>query len=155
MQWTKEKLAAISPSQRETLYKNARKQTSAEATALVKLIEEAGLPFSDTKCPTNEDPLTVAIYDVIYSVQGRAAAIDAVEKGLPPLAGIDPLLLDKLGVDYGAHNMTTATAGAMIADLMRSLGYKEIGKNAPLPARSIAKTGQMWMSKKLEAQKLT
>jgi hypothetical protein len=142
--WTKEKLASKSPHERETIYKNAKKKSTPEAIALVKMIEEAGLPYSDTACPTNDDPLSIAIYDVVHSAPGRQAVIDAIEKGLPPLAGIDPLLLDKLGVDYGAHNMTTATAGSIIAELMRSLGYKEAGTSRPLPPGSVAKTGQMW-----------
>jgi len=144
MVWTKEKLAAMSPHDRAILYKNARRLRTPEAIALVKMIEEAGLPFSDTACPTNDDPLTIAIYDVVFSVRGRAAAVDAVGKGLPPLAGVDPLLLNALAGDYGPHNMTTAVAGSMIAKLMRSLGYKEAGGNSPLPAGCVARTGQKW-----------
>lgn len=98
MEWTEKRLAALSPSQRETLYKNARRQTSPEAIALTKLIEDTGLPFSEAKCPTEDDPLTIAIYDVIHSAQGRAAILDAVEKGLPPLGALDRLLFEKLGV---------------------------------------------------------
>ena len=144
MEWTKETLASKSRHERETIYKNARKKNSPEAVTLVKMIEEAGLPYSDAACPTSDDPLTIAIYDLIHSAMGRQAAIDAIEKGLPPLAGIDPLLLDKLGTDYGAHNMTTAVAGRLIAELMRSLGYKEAGTSRPLLPGSVAKTGQMW-----------
>jgi hypothetical protein len=147
MVWTKQKLAALSPRDRENLWKNARRRTTPAATALVKMIEDSGLPYSEAKCPTLDDPLAIAIYDVVFSREGRAAAVNAVEGGLPPLAGIDPLLSEKLGVDYGAHNMTTATAGGFIAQLMRSLGYKEVGKNAPLPAGSVAKTGQVWSKK--------
>jgi hypothetical protein len=149
MSWTPSKLAALSPSDRATMWKRARGQNTPEAIALVKMIEDSGLPYSEAKCPTNDDPLTIAIYDVVFSKEGRAAAVKAVENGLPPLAGIDPLLLEKLGVDYGAHNKTTATAGGLIAELMRSLGYKETGKSAPLRVGSVAKTGQMW-SKRLE-----
>jgi hypothetical protein len=144
VQWTKEKLAGLSPSARVEVYKNAKRLDTPEARAVLKLIEEAGLPFSDTMCPTEDDPLAIAIYDTVFSPAGRSAAIAALEKGLPPLAGIDPLLLTKLGNDYGAHNMTTATAGSMIAELMRSLGYKETGRNLPLPPGSVAKTGQGW-----------
>jgi hypothetical protein len=146
MEWTKEKLAAKSPHDRAILYKNARRLGTPAAFALVKMIEEAGLPFSDTACPTNDNPLTIAIYDVVFSVEGRAAAVDAVEKGFPPLAGVDPLLLNRLGVDYGPHNMTTSWAGSMIAQLMRSLGYKQGGGNSPLPAGCVARTGQKWMA---------
>jgi hypothetical protein len=48
--------------------------------------------------------------------------------------------------------MSTATAGSMIADLMRSLGYKEMGKNAPLRTGSIAKSGHV-EEKIIEASK--
>ena len=70
MEWTKEKLASKSPHERETIYKNAKKKSTPEAIALVKMIEEAGLPYSDTSCPTNDDPLTIAIYDVVHSAPG-------------------------------------------------------------------------------------
>jgi hypothetical protein len=146
--WTSQKIAALPLSDRVELYKNAKKRLTANAVALVKLIEEVGLPFSDPTCPTEDDPLSLAIHGIVYSEEGKAAAIAAVNKGLPPLAGVDPLLFERLGVDYGPHNMTTATAGGMIASLMRSLGYQEVGTNAPLPKGSIAKTGQMWKSKK-------
>src|SRR5258705_10752781 len=40
--------------------------------------------------------------------------------------------------------MTHAAAGSIIAELMRSLGYKEAGTSRQLPPGSVAKTGQMW-----------
>jgi hypothetical protein len=67
--------------------------------------------------------------EVIYSNGGRAAALAATKAGLPAMAGIDPMLQEALGSDYGPHNMGTHTAGGIVGELMQSLATKTSGKN--------------------------
>jgi hypothetical protein len=81
--------------------------------------------------------------EVIYSNGGRAAALAATKAGLPAMAGIDPMLQEALGSDYGPHNMGTHTAGGIVGELMQSLGYKNVGQK-PLPDHCVAKTAAVW-----------
>jgi len=114
--WTLDELKAKSVHERANVYKNAcRLAPTAEGAALKKLIEQAGLPYSEDKCLTNDDPITIKMWEVINSREGRAEAVKATDMGLPAMAGIDPLLQVALGVDYGPHNMGTATAGVRSA----------------------------------------
>ena len=50
-------------------------------------------------------------------------------------------------VDYGKHNMTTATAAEIVAHLMRHLGYREAGKHGKMPAGCVAKSAMLWERK--------
>lgn len=143
-QWTLDELKALSVHDRATVYKNAsRLAHTPEGAALKKLIEEAGLPFSDDACLTMDDPITIKMHEIIHSPEGRAAVVKATKDGLPAIAGVDPLLQVALGVDYGAHNMGTTTAGSLVGELMQSLGYKKAGKKS-LPEHCVAKTAAMW-----------
>ena len=145
--WTKEKIAALEPIKRARLYANARAQGTAEGNAIAELIVDTGLPFSESACLSIEDPLFLKMHEIVFSKEGRAAAMAAVEQGLPPLAGVDPLINQALMHDYGKHNMGTAHAGSIVAELMRHLGYQETGASAPLPPGCVAKTGMLWRKK--------
>ena len=84
------------------------------------------------------------MHEIVFSKEGRAAAVSATEEGLPALAGVDPLIARALTVDYGKHNMTTATAGEIVAHLMRHLGYREAGRSGKMPAGCVAQSGMLW-----------
>ncbi len=142
--WTKERIVALSSQDRARLYTNARKQGTAEADALAKLIEEAGLPFSEGGSVKGDDPLVQAMEAIVQSPEARAECIKAVEDGWPAIAGVDPMLAEVLGVDYGKHNMTTHWAGHLVADLMRSLGYRMVGKMGATPKGCVARSGELW-----------
>jgi hypothetical protein len=129
---------------RVDLYKNAcRLGHTAQGAALKRVIEAVGLPYSEDRCLTKDDPITIKMHDVIYSKEGREAAIAATKVGLPAMAGVDPLLQVALGSDYGPHNMGTQTAGGIVGQLMQSLGYKKTG-SSPLPPNCVAKTAATW-----------
>lgn len=143
-EWTLERLKALSAIERNTLYKRAcEKAHTPEGAALKKVIEEAGLPYSDDTSLNWEDPITLKMYDIIHSKEGQEAALAATAAGEAAMAGVDPLLQAALGVDYGPHNQGTNTAGSIVAHLMRSLGYVNGGKKA-LPAHCRAKTAETW-----------
>ncbi len=142
--WTSDELKSMSVHERAELYRNAcRLSHTPEGAALKSLLLETGLPFSEDGCLTMDDPITIKMYAVINSTEGRAAALGAVAKGEPALAGIDPLLQVALGSDYGSHNMGTATAGGLVGQLMQSLGYKKTGQK-PMPGHCVAKTAATW-----------
>jgi hypothetical protein len=56
------------------------------------------------------------------------------------------MLNQALGVDYGKHNMATATAGALVADVMRAAGYKKAVQKA-LPDGYVARSGVLWVKR--------
>jgi len=80
--------------------------------------------------------------EIIWSPQGRTAALQAVSAGLPALAGVDPLLKAELGERYHPHNAGTINAGVITAALMRHLGYVEDGSKAFDDC--VAKSGMKW-----------
>lgn len=142
--WTLDDLKALSVHQRADLYKNAcRLGHTPEGAALKVMVEKAGLPFSEHGILASDDPITIKMHDVVFSKEGREAAVAATKIGLPAMAGVDPMLQAALGVDYGPHNWGTIIAGSMVGELMQSLGYKNI-KQRPLPPNCVAKTAAMW-----------
>jgi hypothetical protein len=89
--WTREKLAALSVHDRAKLYANAcRLGHTAEGAALKQRIEEAGLPYSEDVALKGDDPITREMIDIIYSPEGRAAALKSQSEGLPAMAGMIP-----------------------------------------------------------------
>lgn len=142
--WTKERIAALAPRDRARLYANARKLGTTEGAALVCLVEDVGLPLSDGGSVKGDDSLVLAMEAIVQSPEGRAGCIEAVENGWPAIAGVDPMLADALGVDYGKHNMTTHWAGHLVADLPRSLGYRMFGKMGATPKGCVARSGELW-----------
>ncbi len=146
-QWTEEKIRAMPSDKRRNLYMNAKSHGSAQGDAVAKLIEEVGLSNPLQSGIDMDDPLTLRISGIINSPEGRDAAVGAAKEGLPPLAGVDPMIAADLGKDYGKHNMTTATAGSFVAHLMREMGYREANKSAKLPEGCVAKSGKLWKVK--------
>lgn len=143
--WTLEELKALSVHDRANLYKAAcRLGQTEDGAALKKRLEESGLPYSDDAALKGDDPITKKMVEVIYSPEGRAAAMKAHQEGWPPMAGIDPLLQEALASDYGAHNSGTNRAGEITGALMRSLGFKK-GPERPLPDHCVAKTAATWL----------
>jgi hypothetical protein len=140
--WTIEKLKAKTPSERLTLYKNAVKLGDA-GKELISLLDEAGLPYSDDESLKGSDPLTLKIADIAFSPEGTAAMRDAIDKGMPPMAGLDPLLSEAVGNDYGPHNSSTNWAGRIAAERMERLGFRKTGKKATLPSGCIARTAEV------------
>lgn len=143
--WTLNELMAISVHQRAELYKNAsRLGHTPEGAELKALIETAGLPYSEDAALKGDDPITLLMIRVVYSPEGREAAIAATKAGEAAMARVDPLLQVAFGVDYGPHNMGTVRAGEIVGALMRSLGYKK-GPIKDLPPHCVAKTAASWV----------
>lgn len=143
-EWTPERIAALSPSDRAKTYTNARRAGTDEGNALADMLRDAGLPFSEGGGISLDDPLVRAMEIIINSPEGKDACVTAIEDGWPPIAGVDSMLANEFTVDYGSHNMTTNRAGHLVAELMRKLGYKMVGKTGPTPETCIAKTGELW-----------
>lgn len=142
--WTRDRILALASKERQVLYENARGLDGDDASAVVALIEAMDDPFAGGTSVNLDDPLVRRIHEIVNSPEGKAACIRAVDAGHPALGGVDPLIAEKLGSQYGAHNMSTNAAGWIVADLMRALGYRKQGKSASTPEGSVARSGELW-----------
>lgn len=142
---SEQQLRAMTPEQRMSVLVNARKLGGDLGRETEKLIDDLGLPLSSGAL-TVDDPLYLAMAELIWSREGRDAAEAAAEAGLPALAGVDPLLQREFGDRYNADVMATNNAGYILAELMRHSGYEEAG-TAKCPAGCIAKSGIKWRRK--------
>jgi hypothetical protein len=137
---TLEDLQAMTPEQRAILYENARRRRSAGGQAIMDLIDASGLPLSSGGMRIT-DPTYIRMREIIWS--NRAGAIEATENGLPALAGVERPIVRELGNRYHPHDLGTANAGSLIAELMRHLGYIK-DKEVKMPGGSVAKTAMKW-----------
>jgi hypothetical protein len=141
--WTREKLRERTQNERHAVWKRARALHSAEGNHLARAIERLGLPYAEPEPLTAEDALMDRMRAVMAEPAARSAAIEATLDGLPAMAGIDPLLHDRLGPDYRLNPAAVPSAQSLTADLMAGLGYVEAGRK-DLPRRCVARTGVYW-----------
>lgn len=143
--WTLEKFSALTLEQRYNLWRNAKlKQGDDIAERLVSSIELSGLQYWVGSGTAHDDPLAIEMEEIINSLEGRAACLQATERGEPALAGVEPLIVAKMGARYGAHDQLTVLAGYQVGTLMKALGYKESSKGK-MPTGSVAKTAAVWV----------
>jgi hypothetical protein len=133
---TDTQLRAMTPEQRMTVRGNAAKLGGEVGNATMALIDSLNLPLSSGGMP-KDDPVYRETEEIVWSAEGKAAAILAVEKGLPAMAGIDPLLRKAMGNRYGRESQGTMNAGSIVAEYQK-------GKEADLPPGCIAKTAATW-----------
>ena len=89
------------------------------------------------------DPRVIEMREIIESDEGRAACLKATETGLPALAGVEPMIVERMGGRYGAFSQMTVTAGSIVGELMLSRGYKIVGRKK-MPEGAVATTAAMW-----------
>jgi hypothetical protein len=138
-------LSSMSVAKRQELYRNACRLKTREAQSVERMIADSGLPYI-VGCITKDDPEWDMLEKIVKSAEVREAAVAAVSAGFPALAGADPILQREMGGRYGLHNMTVQTAGDFVANLMRSLGYREAGRG-DCPNGCVARTGLRWRPK--------
>lgn len=144
--YTFEQLKLMTPENRRLLYENAKNRRSDGGQAIIDLINESGLPLRSGGMTLN-DPIYLRMEEIIWSSAGRAAALEATAKGLPALVGVEPLLISDLGDRYSPHDMGTVSAGSIVGELMRHLGYVDAGQ-AKCPSGCVAKTAMKWELRK-------
>ena len=113
----------------------------------VALIDGSGLPLRSGGGLSADHPIYREMEEVIWSQEGRTAALEAVAKGLPAMAGVDPLLQERMGPRYCANQQGTANAGWIVAELVRSRGYEPKGA-ATLPPGCVARTAALYAPKR-------
>lgn len=135
----------MSAMERANLYKNAIRLGTPEAKAVIEQMVKHDLLVTDTGGLPQDHPVIVRIEEIVRSEAGKTAAKQAAERGRPALEGVDPLLRNDLGDDYGRFD-TTNWAGFFVADEMRKAGYKQLGERS-LKKGCIAKSGTFFDKK--------
>ena len=138
---TLEELKSWTAEKRLRIYQNAKNHP--DGKAIIDMIDNNGLSLSSGGL-TADDPVILTMIDIIWSTEGKAAALEATRLGLPAVSGIDPLLQAKLGDRYHKHDQGTMNAGFYVAELMRHLGYRAAGKASCGPG-CVAQTGETWI----------
>ncbi|GLU28001.1 hypothetical protein [Brucella sp. NBRC 12950] len=132
----------MTPEQRAQLWVNAQKRPENGGTEVIELLKSSGLPIR-TGGLSFSDPVWQRMEEIIWSPEARPLMIEATAKGYPALAGVEPLLTRELGDRYSPLDLGTASAGAIVAEVMKILGYRELRKGS-MPEGSVAKTGAVW-----------
>ncbi|TBD43310.1 hypothetical protein [Rhizobium ruizarguesonis] len=117
---THERLQKMTPEQRATLHDNARKRIDNGGREIIELFESSGLPLSSGGMRLS-DPVYQRMEEIVWSSEGKKAAVAAPAAGLPALAGVEPLIVADLGDRYHPHNDGTKSAGGIVGELMRFL----------------------------------
>jgi len=146
MEWTKEKIEALSPEKREALFDNARAKGTPEAQRIIDIIVENDLPLGAGGGLPRDHPTIQEIEEIIMSDEGRAAGKQASDRGLPAMAGVDTMLSTALGSRYGKQD-TTSWAGTFMAEVMAEAGYVQTKRKA-MPEDCIAKTAAFFEPRK-------
>jgi hypothetical protein len=141
--WTRSKLAARTAEERYAIWKRARLLKTADGNQLAREIERLGLPYAEPGLLADDDPIRLAMQDIVKTPEARSACIEATLDGLPAVAGVDALFHEALGVAYRHNDAAIATAHALTAELMAQLGYVEVGEK-DLPNRYVARSGVFW-----------
>lgn len=145
--YTTEKLKAMTANERLSLRNNALAKGTPEALAIVQQIDELKLPLGSGGL-TEDHPLYLEMYEIIMSPEAKAAALKAVEGGLPALAGVDPLLQERMGKRYTNEQQMTVNAGYITGTVMISAGYEKDKEGVSLPKGCVAKSSTTWKRKK-------
>ncbi|MGX7703826.1 hypothetical protein [Methylobacterium sp. Gmos1] len=145
--YTIEKLKAMTANERLSLRNNALGKGTPEALAIVKQIDELKLPLGSGGL-TEDHPLYQEMYAIIMSPEAKAVALEAVEAGLPAMAGIDPLLQKRMGKRYTNEQQMTVNAGYITGSVMISAGYEKDKEGVPLPKGCVARSSTTWKHKK-------
>jgi hypothetical protein len=138
--FTLDELRSWTAEKRRDVYQNAKK--SPEGKYIIDLIEQNGLSLSSGGLSL-DDPVHLRIVEIAWSIAGQQAAIDATQQGIPALCGVDLLLQAELGDLYGKHDLGTASAGAVVAAVMRHRGFREAG-SGKCPPNCTVRTAMKW-----------
>jgi hypothetical protein len=149
--WTDESLVGLSEDELLGLFDNCERLGTSEALSLLGRIEllilsRDKLSVGETGLRLNS-PVGKVLVKVINSSDAIGNAIGATKRGLPALAGVEPLIVAKLGSSYTQRYEATVQAGYAVAKMMERLGHKRSGKKGPMPSGSVATTAELFLRK--------
>ena len=144
--WTRELLEDLTHKQLDTVYTNALASFDPEAAEVLNLFEEHGLLARRGGGYKKGHRLIHEMEQICRSAEGNEAALTAARAGQAPMAGVDPVLRDRLGPEYGQRD-STSWAGTLVGEEMEALGWKRHGRKA-LPFGCVAKTAAFYLPPK-------
>jgi hypothetical protein len=118
-----------------------------EKQKYLEIIHVSG-PVDGRTAGSADDPFHLEMEEIINSTVGRKACVDATAQGMPALAGVEPMIIAHFGDEYAQTHLSTMTAGSLVGQLMRELGYDIVGRK-PMPADAVAKTAAVWGKRRL------
>ena len=144
---TLEQITKWSPEERLRVRTRAAAMNNIMGAETIALIDGSGLPMRTGGGMGYDHPIYREMEEVIWSKEGKAAALEAVKAGLPAMTGIDPLLQQRMGSRYSADQQGTLNAGFIVAEMMRVQGYEPEG-SAALPPGCVARTAALYRLKR-------
>jgi hypothetical protein len=140
--YTDDQLTRMPPDDLARVYQRAAKNLDKGGQEIIDRIHQLGLKLSSGGMRMS-DPVYLKMEDIAWSERGRKAAIEATEKGLPALAGVERLIVEELGERYHPHDGGTMNAGYIVGEVMRHVGYEQ-DREGKMPKDSVAKTAMKW-----------
>ncbi|MEO9462149.1 MAG: hypothetical protein ABJ242_05380 [Marinomonas sp.] len=145
MTWDLDRLKEMSSEKIRNLYRNAITRKDSESLLVARLIVENGLLVDEKGGLPFDHPIMLEIEEICAMPEAVAEALEAAQRELPPLAGMEHRLVAALGSQYGGQ-YTTHHAGRCIGSAMLDRGWKQDGMK-PMPKGSIAKTATIYTKK--------
>ena len=136
--WTYERLEKLTHKALYTLFEHARASSDPHAAEILSIIEQHRMMERLGGGYRRGHRLIFDMEAICRSEAGVAAAIAAARAGEAPMAGVDPLLAERLGAEYGQRDSTT-WAGAFVAEEMEAASWRRHGRKK-LPDGCVAKT---------------
>ena len=146
-QWSDEELLAYRSDQILNLYRRARERAgNPAADALADQITRLDLLMDERGGLPHDHPDMLEIERVCGEPESIAGALNAVDAGIPPLAGMEHRIVERLGDRYGPSG-TTNHAGRCIALEIEAKGLHNTHKQIPMPNGSVAQSATMFERK--------
>jgi hypothetical protein len=148
---TPERVQTLSDDQLWQVFENCRTNRSDKAKALMAdiealIIDRANVSVGETGVKLAE-PFGKLMALIINSAEAIAAAEAATAAGEPAMTGVEPFLVERLGLSYAKRYEATIQAGTLVRKMMDRRGFIKSGRKAAMPAGSVAKTAEIYHAK--------
>ena len=70
----------------------------------------------------SQNEIRETIRRTVNSYEAAKLILESIDKNLPAIEGVDRILQEKLGENYGSHNKSTNYVGRICAEFLRELG---------------------------------
>jgi|GEM_PF-2583234 len=153
--WTEERILALGTRKLLTLIENCHKaiekqdKNAADAQDILSIVTATGRLKASHENPVGlpiNDPKVLEMELILTREDVREKMMEASRKGRPALEPIDSVFHAELGDWYGDRYHSTQTAGGLVGEAMRELGYEKSGAKA-LDASCRAKTASVFIKK--------
>lgn len=135
------------------VYYNCLTKQSAAALARIKKLDELIVDrpnFSVGKTGVKlDEPFGKLMASIVNSELAVQAATVATTEGWPAMAGVEPILVEHLGLSYSKRYEANIQAGYLVGMMMDRLGFPRSRPDEPMPPGSLAATGIVFSAKQI------